>query len=198
MKLYGFPLSGHSHRVRLFLSVLGLNFEEITVNLAEGEHKGPEFLALNPFGQVPVLVDGDLVLADSTAILVYLAGKYAEPSWWPDDVVTRAEIQRWLSAASGPIYSGPCAARLVTLFKQDFDYDRAVATAHRFFAVLEAHLAGRNWLVGEDRTIADIAGYSYIAHAPEGGVSLQDYPHIRGWLGRIERLPGFVAMQKAA
>jgi glutathione S-transferase len=198
IKLYGVPLSGHTHRVRLFLSILGLPLIDVPVDLAGGEHKRPEFLALNPFGQIPVIDDDGLVLADSTAILVYLAGKYADASWWPEDVVTRAEIQRWLSAAAGPIFNGPNAARLVVVFKRDFDHDRAKAVAHQFLAVLEGHLAGREFLVGEGATIADIAIYSYVAVAPEGGVSLESYPNVRAWLVRVEALSGFVAMPKAA
>jgi len=198
IKLYGVSLSGHTHRVRLFLSLLGLPYSEIPVDLAKGEHKRPEFLALNPFGQVPVLDDDGLILSDSTAILVYLAGKYADQGWWPRDVVTQAQIQRWLSAASGPIYNGPNCARLVKVFKRDLDLERAKSIAHQFFAVLESHLAERKFLVGGGPTIADIATYSYIAVAPEGEVSLEPYPNIRAWLGRIEGLSGFLAMPRAA
>ena len=192
--LYGFPLSGHAHRVALFLSLLGLPHEQITVDLPNGAQKQPDFLALNPFGQVPVIDDGGTVIADSNAILVYLATRYGDEGWLPRDPVLNAQVQRWLSVAAGPIFTGPCAARLVTVFGAPLDHGRAKEIAAGLFAVMEPHLATRTFLVGAQPTIADVAAYSYIAHAPEGDVSLAPYPHIRNWLARIEALPGFVAM----
>ena len=192
--LYGFPLSGHAHRVALFLSLLGLPHEQITVDLPNGAHKQPDFLALNPFGQVPVIDDAGTVVADSNAILVYLATCYADESWLPRDPALNAEVQRWLSVAAGQIAAGPCAARLVTVFGAPLDHDRAKTIAAGLFAIMEPYLANRTFLVGARPTIADVAAYSYIAHAPEGDVTLAPYPHIRAWLARIEALPGFVAM----
>lgn len=193
--LHGFPLSGHSHRISLFLALLGLPHETIRVDLPNRAQKQPEFLAMNPFGQVPVIDDDGTVVADSNAILVYLATRYGEEHWLPRDPVTAAEVQHWLSVASGPVFNGPCAARLVTVFNAPLDHARAKATADALFAVMEPHLATRRFLAGTDTpTVADVSCYGYIAHAPEGGVSLAPYPHIRAWLGRIEALPGFVAM----
>jgi len=195
IRLHRHPLSGHSHRVELFLSLIGQPFETVDVDLLNGAHKQPPFLALNPFGQVPVIEDGDVVVSDSNAILVYLAHKSADESWLPHDPETAAAVQRWLSVATGEINAGPGAARLVTVFGAGLDHDRAKSIATALFDALEAHLDGRAFLVGDGATIADVAGYSYIAHAPEGGVSLQPYPNIRAWLNRIEALPGFVPMQ---
>jgi glutathione S-transferase len=192
--LYGFPLSGHSHRASLFLSLLGLPHAEITIDLASGAQKQPSFLDLNGFGQVPVIDDGGTIVADSNAILVYLAARYGDESWLPRDPALSAQVQRWLSVAAGQIASGPAAARLVTVFGAPLDHERAKAVAARLFAVMDAHLADQPFLVGARPTIADVAGYSYIAHAPEGDVSLAPYPQIRAWLARIEQLPGFVAM----
>lgn len=194
IRLYRHPLSGHSHRAELFLSLLGLTFKLVDIDLAAGAHKQPEFLQINGFGQVPVLDDNGMIVADSNAILVYLATKYADPSWLPRDPENAAAVQRWLSVAAGQIASGPAAARLVTVFNAKIDADRALAIAHNLFKLMDAHLENRTFLVNEQPTIADVAGYSYIAHAPEGGVSLQPYPHIRAWLTRIEQLPGFVPM----
>ncbi len=195
IRLHRHALSGHSHRVELFLSLIGQPFEIVDVDLLNGAHKQPPFLALNLFGQVPVIEDGDTVVSDSNAILVYLAQKYADARWLPRDPETAAAIQRWLSVAAGEINAGPGAARLATVFGAGLDHDRAKAIATALFDVLEAHLDSRTFLVGDGATIADVAGYSYIAHAPEGGVSLQSYPNIRAWLNRIEALPGFVPMQ---
>ena len=199
IKLYRHALSGHSHRVELFLSLLNRDYELVDVDLVNGVHKQPEFLAMNRFGQVPVLEDDDTVLADSNAILVYLANRYdAGNSWLPDEPEAAAEVQRFLSVAAGQVIYGPATARLVNVFGADKDKDAAIAIAHQVFEVLESHLEGRDWLVGNRPTIADVSNYSYIAHAPEGDVSLDAYPQLRAWLARVERLPGFVPMQATA
>ncbi len=194
IRLHSMRYSGHAHRATLFLSLLGLPFELIEVDLGAGEQKRPAFLAMNPFGQVPVIEDGETVLSDSNAILVYLAKRYGDPSWLPDDPVGAARVTQWLSIAAGQIMYGPCAARLVKLFGRSFDYDAAVRTALTLFDVIEPEFGKRPFAVGSQPTIADIAAYTYIAHAPEGGISLEPYPNIRAWLARIEALPGFVAM----
>ncbi len=194
--LYQHPLSGHSHRVRALLSMLGIPHQVIDVDLAAGAHKQAEFLKLNSFGQVPVIVDGDAVLADSNAILVYLASKYdLSTSWYPMESYKRAEVQRFLSVAAGPVASGPAAARLVNVFGATLDHKKAIETASNILNLLDERLKNRRWLVGNHPTIADVANYAYIAHAPEGGVSLQEYANLRAWLERIESLPGFVPMQ---
>lgn len=198
LRLYRFPLSGHSHRAELMLSLLGVPAELVTVNLAQGEHKQPAFLAKNRFGQVPVLEAGAFSLADSNAILLYLAERYdSSHRYWPGTPEARAEVQRWLSVAAGPLANGACAARLVRVFNAPLDHDLAVRKAHELFAHLEAELSERPFLVGTSATLADVALYTYTAHAPEGDVSLAPYPAIRAWLSRIEALPGFIPMPKA-
>lgn len=194
IRLHRFRLSGHSHRIELFLSLLGLPFE--IVDVPSGGQKAPEFLAWNRFGQVPVIEDNGFVLADSNAILVYLATAHdPQRLWYPSDARAASEIQRWLSVAAGPLFNGPCVARLVGLFDAKHDLARAQATADNLFKVMDAHLAASGgYFVGTRPTIADVALYSYTAHAPEGHISLDAYPAIRAWLGRIEALPGFVPM----
>ena len=198
VRLYRHAVSGHAHRVELFLSLLGLPFEIIEVDLLAGAHKQPDFLARNPFGQVPVIEDGDVTLADSNAILVYLATRYTPASspWLPRDPLGAALVQRWLSVAAGPLAFGPGAARLIQLFKSPNAPDEAVARAHALFALMEQQLEASAFLVGASPSLADVANYSYTARAPEGLVSLVGYPHIRAWLARIEALPGFVPMLK--
>lgn len=199
MKLHGLPLSGHTHRVQLFLGLLGRPYEFVAVDMAGGANRTPAFLALSPFGEIPVLEDGDAVLADSTAILVYLALKYdAGGRWLPRAPLAAAGVQRWLSTASGKIAYGPCAARLVTVFGASLDHARAKAIALRLFDTMEGELDGQGFLLGADPTLADVAAFSYIAHAPEGGVSLTPYPRIRAWLDKVRALPGFVAMPSSA
>jgi glutathione S-transferase len=193
IRIHGFPLSGHSHRVQLFASLAGIAHEYVLVDLAAGEHKQPAFLKLNPAGQVPVIEDGDLVLSDSNAILVYLARKYA-PDYLPTDPAAEAEVQKFLTLAAGEIAFGPAAARLINVFNAPLDAQFSKATAAGVFGKLERHLEGREFLVGEKPSIADVAIYSYTAHAPEGDVSLDAYPNIRRLLRNIESLDGFVPM----
>lgn len=196
LKLYSHPLSGHAHRAELLLSILGLDAEIITVDLMQGEQKQADFLKKNIFGQVPVLEDGDITIADSNAILVYLASQYDQQhKWLPLEPAKAAEVQRFLSVASGAVASGPATARLINLFGAKLDHEKAVATAHHILGKIEEHLTNRQWLATEHATIADLSNYAYIAHAPEGDVSLQDYPKVRAWIKRIEELPGFIAMQ---
>lgn len=192
IRLFRLDLSGHCHRVELLLSLLRLPYELVDVDLAAGEHKKPEFLARNAFGQVPVIEDGEVTLADSNAILVYLEGRYAPGSWMPREPLAAARVQRWLSVAAGPLAFGPAAARVIALFCRPDDPAPAVARARQLFAVMERELAAQRWLAGDAPTLADLANYAYVARAPEGGVSLQEYPALRAWLRRVEDLPGFV------
>ncbi len=195
LQLYRNAISGHCHRVELFLSLLGVPFDSIDVDLAQKQHKSADFLAMNPLGQIPVLRDGDLTLADSNAILVYLEALHAPGQWLPRDPVGAARVQRWLSLAAGPLAYGPAAARVANLFQLPADGNHAVR-ANGLFQLMEATLASSAFLVDESPTLADVAHYAYVARAPEGGVSLQPYPAIRTWLARIEALPGFVPMVK--
>ncbi len=197
LQLYRNAVSGHCHRVELFLSLLGLPYESIDVDLAQKQHKSPDFLAMNPLGQIPVLRDGELTLADSNAILVYLEARHAPGLWLPRDPVGAARVQRWLSLAAGPLAFGPAAARVVQLFKRPVDPKEAIERAEALFGLMESELGRTPFLVGERPTLADVAHYAYVARAPEGLVSLQPWPAIRAWLTRIEALPGFVPMLKS-
>jgi glutathione S-transferase len=196
MTLHGFALSGHAHRAALFASLIGADVEVLETDLRGGAHKRPEFLALNPFGQVPVLVDGDAVIPDSNAILVYLAKKLGQTDWLPEDPAGAAEVQRWLSVAAGPIAFGPAAARLVTVFGAKLNAAETIARAEAVLGHVERRLTCRDWLAAERPTIADVALYSYIARAPEGNVDLAPFPAVRAWLSRVEALPGFRPMPR--
>ncbi|MFP3246882.1 MAG: glutathione S-transferase [Paraburkholderia sp.] len=182
IRLHTTALSGHGHRVKLFLTMLDLPFTVIGLDMKAGDNRRPEHLALNPFG-------------DSNAILVYLARQYGDASWLPQDPLGAAAVQRWLSLAAGKIAYGPCAARLVTVFGAPHHLETAQKIAVALFKVLDAELSDKAFAIGATPTIADIAAHSYIAHAPEGGVSLEPYPHIRAWLKRVEALPRFVPMR---
>jgi len=193
MKLYDYALSGHAHRAALFLSLTGVEHERVPVDLAAGEHRQPPFLALNAFGEVPVLDDDGVIIADSIAILVYVARKIGPSPWLPVAPVEEARVQRWLSVAAGKIAYGVCAARLITVFGASFDADEVIARAHATLSVMETTLQTHRWIAGSEApTIADVALYSYVARAPEGNVDLTGYPRVKAWLRQIEALPGFI------
>lgn len=197
MKLYDLELSGHAHRARLMAALLNLDIEIIPVDLLNGAHKQPEFLSKNPFGQVPALEDGDVSLYDSNAILVYLASKYdVTGQWLPTTPTLAAEVQIWLSKAANELALGPARARLVEVFNAPYDIPELLEKSEALLSIMESHLKGRSWFVGAQPTIADVALYSYTAHAPEGGVDLSQYPNILAWIRRVESLAGFVPMTK--
>ena len=198
IKFYRFPISGHSHRVELMLNLLGVAYEGIDIDLAGGEHKKETFLKLNPFGVIPVIDDNGFVLADSNAIILYLAKKYGDTSWLPEDAETAANIQRWLTVSSSELARGPAAARLVNVFGAAIDHADALKRAEAVLTVMDAHLGKQAFLAADTITIADISAYSYVAHAPEGDVPLTLYPNIQAWLARVETQDGFVPMPKTA
>jgi glutathione S-transferase len=197
LTLYDGIISGHSHKVRLFLSLLGLEHRLETISLADLANRSAAFLANNPFGQIPVLDDEGVLIRDSNAILVYLASRYGGKQWWPDDPLALARIQEWLAVSTLKLYNGPVKARAVKLFARPWDLEAAQQESHALLAIMNRHLEARDWLSIDEVSIADIACYTYTAHAPEGGVSLDDYRNVRSWLARIEALRGFVAMPRS-
>jgi glutathione S-transferase len=183
------------------LSLLGLEHELVPVNLLAGEHKSSAFLQLNPLGQVPVLVDGDVVIRDSQAILVYLARRYGSEDWLPLEAEAMAKTAQWLSIAANDIQQSVAAARLHFLFNAQIDLELAQSKAYRILQVIDEHLQKRQWLEcvseafpQEGPTIADIACFPYIALAADGKIALKDYPHAIAWIDRIKQLPGYIGM----
>lgn len=195
IKLYGHELSGNSYKAKLMLSLLGLDYEWIKVDLMAGAHKEPEFLELNSFGQVPLLIDGNTVLADAQAILVYLARQYGGDRWLPLEALPLAQVMRWISTTAGEIRQGPESARLYHLFKTtSINIERANQKSEFILKQLNNHLANREWLELGHPTIADVAVFPYVALAPDGKISLENYPNILSWIDRIKHLPGFLGM----
>jgi glutathione S-transferase len=196
MIVHGTTLSGHTHRVENFLTILGLPYR--LVDSPAAVRRTPEFLALNPLAQVPVLQDGDVTLADSNAILVYLARRYAAGSaWLPDEPIAAARVQRWLSIAAGELKYGPAAARVIKVWNGPGSLADAHAIAARLLRFTDDHLANRRFLAADHATIADVSCYPYFARAPEGEVSLAEVGHVRGWIARLEALPRWKAMPVA-
>jgi glutathione S-transferase len=194
IQLYEFALSGNSHKIRVMLGYMGLKYESHALNGAAREHKQPEFLALNPFGQVPLLVDGDVVIRDSQAILVYLARAYGDGSWFPVDAAQAAAVAAWLSTAANEVSRGPGDLRAHRLMGRSINVDQAEAVTTALLAIIENRLANHQWLALDLPTIADVAVYPYLALSHQGGVSLDSYPHTERWLRRMEGLPGYVSM----
>ena len=191
--LYGFKLSGHCHRVELFLNLAQLPYRYVEVNLRSGEQKKPEFLEMNRFGQVPVIEDDGVTIADSNAILVYLASRYA-PDWYPQDGIQRACLQRWFSITAGPLAFGAATARWINVSGSKADPTSAIERANSLFTVVNTELDAQLFLVSDKPSLADIAMYTYTAHAPEGNISLEPFPNVQAWVARIEALPRFVPM----
>jgi glutathione S-transferase len=195
IRVYRHPMSGHCHRVELYLTLLDLPFDRIHVDLPTRAQKQPAFLEKNVFGQVPVIEDGDITLAESTAIMLYLGERYDQDGrFWPRTPEGKAAVQRWLSVASGPLTFGNGVARRIRSFGAKLDYDGACAIATQLLTTLEGELTKRTHLVGSTATVADLTLYAYVARSPEGDIPLEPYPAVRAWLARIEALPGFVPM----
>jgi glutathione S-transferase len=194
--LHGVFLSGPTYKVGLFLSLAGEPFDYVHVNLREGEHKQPPYLAKQRFGQVPLLVDANngRKLCQSASILEYLAdmtGKFGganlderiqarEWMYWDFDRLAPA-IYRSRGLKLGFFQGGPEIAEM------------CAANGHAALKVLDGHLAGRAWMVGEGATIADVDLYGVVAYAGEGGFDLGPYPNVSAWKARVEALPGFLA-----
>jgi glutathione S-transferase len=194
IEIYHTELSGNCHKVRLMSALLGLEYELIPINMATGEHKSPQFLKLNPLGQIPVLVDNDLILRDSQAILVYLGRKYGRENWLPLEAESMAKVMQWLSFAANEINTSLFIARLHFRFNMEFDWESAQHKGKQVLQIMNEHLQNRDWLELNHPTIADIACYPYVGLAPEGKVSLDAYPNVIAWIERIKALPGYIGM----
>ncbi|MDA8094739.1 MAG: glutathione S-transferase [Betaproteobacteria bacterium] len=194
MKLYDMELSGNCYKVRLLLSLLRVPYESIRVGYEKGEHKQPEFLKLNPRGQLPVLDDGGFIVWDSMAILVYLAREYGDDAWLPTAPGAMAEVMQWLAVSENEILYGLARARAVKKFNRPWDLPQCQRMGEGALSVLDGQLETREWLAADRPTIADIACYPYVALAPEGGIGLGDYASVNKWIGRIKALPGYVGM----
>lgn len=192
IKLYNDPLSGNGYKVRLMLSMLSVPYETVAIDLDAGQHRSEEFLKINPRGQVPVLTDENRVLPDSHAILAYLAFSYAKDGQRPRDPAAIAEIVQWLCYSANEIANGPASARGICLGFASGDLEAAQKRAKAALIHIDAKLKGKEWLVGNHWTIADIACFPYLESAGDGGVDLNAYPAICAWIERIKRLPGYV------
>ncbi|MDQ2151384.1 glutathione S-transferase [Alcaligenaceae bacterium A4P071] len=192
MKLYDLEGSGNCYKVRLFASLANIDLDIVPVDFMNGAHKKPPLSDLNPLGELPILEDKKIVVRDSQAILVYLAGAYGGLAWWPAHPQGQAEIVQWLSFAANEVQHSVNVARLVQKFGYALDKEAALEKSPGVLSVLDQHLASNEWLAIGRPTIADCAVYPYVALAPEGSVDLAPYTHIARWMKRIEALPGYL------
>jgi glutathione S-transferase len=195
-RLYDYLPSGNGYKVRLVLHQLGLPYELVELDIKRGATRTPEFLAKNPNGRIPLLeIPGRGYLAESHAIIAYLAEGTALV---PADPLDRARMWQWMCFEQYNLEPNIGTARfwLVSLGKTEAELGEKLEekrrNGHAALAVLEQGLAGREFLVGEQYSLADIALYGYTHVAPEGGFALDGYPAIRAWCARIAAEPGHV------
>jgi len=193
MRLYDNPISGNCYKVRLFLALIGKEYESVPIDSVQGETRHPSFLAISPRGMIPVLEDQGERIADSMAILIYLAKRYA-PKWLPDGPLATARVMEWLAVAADELQYGAAQARRIKTLGMPGDLTAAQMHAERGLSLLERRLENYPWLANPKPTIADIACYPYVALVPEGGVPLHPYPPILEWMKRLEQLPGHLNM----
>ena len=191
--LYDMQLALNCYKVRLLLSLLDVEYHREPIDLLENEHKTPEFLAINPFGQLPMLKVGEMLLRDSQAILVWIARKHGDDSWMPSDPDDEALVNAWLSAAAYEIRLGPYDARLAKLFPWlCVNADTVRERSDLALGLFDDRLAGREWIALDHPTVADVAAFPAISQCGDGDISLEGYDAIQAWADRFRALPGYV------
>jgi glutathione S-transferase len=198
--LYDFEISASCYKIRLLLSILKVEYQRVTVNFYPAfEHRKPEFLKINPLGQLPALRDGDVTLRDAQAILTYLARRY-DPSnrWLPSDPIPFGEVMMWLFFTASDL-SAATAARLHDMLAFPVDGAAAKKAARKAFRIMNDTMTGRehdgaSWFVGDQATLADVALFPSIALSRDFGVEHDEYPALRRWMRRVRGLDGFIVM----
>jgi glutathione S-transferase len=195
MKLYFGEVSGNSYKVRILLSLLKAPHEVVMIDMKNKGHKAPEFLKLNPRGEVPVLQDGGVVLWDSAAILAYIARKHGGEQWFPSEPGAMAQVLQWVALAGNEIQFGLQYARRGILHGRwtAGTLEQGQAMGRVALEAMERKLKSNDWLALGHPTIADVACFPYIETAPESKVPLETYPGVIKWLERCRKLPGWAA-----
>ncbi len=190
MKVYVWKQSGNSYKLRVLLALLGVDYEEVMVNFRTHEHKSADYLKINPRGQVPAIIDGDLLLWDSAACLVYIARKFGGEQWLPSAPGPMAEVMNWVALSGNEMQFGLQYARrgLMRGIYSAGTLEQMQANGRVALDVLEARLASNDWLALGHPTIADIACFPYAETAPQGGITLEPYPGVTAWLKRCKAL----------
>ncbi len=194
IKLYDIERSGNCYKARLMLSLLGLSYEKVPVDLGAGAHKQADFLEVNPLGNIPVLDDNGVLIRDSAAILVYLSSKYGQGKWYPKSPKGMGKVQQWLAVSSNEVFHGLAIPRAIKLGIREGNYEAGKAIGEKVLKLLDQRLTPEDWLVAGKPSVADVAIYPYVAMAPQGGMPLDGYLGVRKWIRRVEGLEGFTAL----
>jgi glutathione S-transferase len=198
--LYDFELSANCYKVRLLLAFLKIDYTRVAVNVFPGfEHRKLPFRELNPLGQVPVLIDGDLALRDSQAILAYLSSTYDESGrWLPSEPAILGQVMTWLFFAASEL-SAATTARLHNMLDFPADGPAVRRSARNAFRIMNDHMTrreheGATWFAGDQATLADVALFPSIALSRDFGVEHDEYPALRRWMRRLRGIDGFIVM----
>ena len=199
MRLYDYLETGNGYKFRLLLTLLGISFERIELDIMKGETRTPEFLEINPNGRIPVLELGDgHTLSESSAILFYLA---EGTPFLPDDRFERGEVLQWMFFEQYSHEPYVSVARFwLHILQMTEEQEKALpekhARGHAALRVMDRHLADHDYIVAGRYSIADIALYAYTHVAHEGGFDLAGYPAIGAWLGRVAAHPGHIPIDR--
>lgn len=195
LRLHATMGSINAYKVRILLGILNLPYEMVDIDMYAGEHKREPFLSMNPFGQMPVLEDGDFTIADSHACLVYVARRYdAASRWLPADARGEARVAEWLSKSANEVHQGPWMKRAkirrpdaIKLSDEEIDL-----RCDYILRIMDAELAKREWLAGDAATIADISCFGPISMLKVSGYDTDRWPALTAWLDGVRSLPGAV------
>ena len=200
LALYNYEMDENCYRARLLLSILGLDYGTVAVNMFPGnEQNGAAMLAFNPTGRMPVLKDGDWTISGIGAILLYLVKAYDQSgTLLPADARSFAEVVKWVGFAETALQPA-FAARLKSLFDTPGDSEAMKAAARKAFRIMDDHMTsrhfdGKEWFVGDAATVADIALFPAFALSRDYAVDHSEYPALRRWLRRFRSLKGFKTM----
>jgi glutathione S-transferase len=198
--LYDFELSASCYKVRLLLAFLKIDYTRVAVNFFPGfEHRKPAFRKINPLGQLPTLIDGELVLRDAQAILAYLAKTYDQSGrWLPDEPIIFGQVMMWLFFTASEL-SSATAARLHDMLDFPADEVAVKKAARKAFRIMDDHMTKREhegaaWFVADHATLADLILFPSIALSRDFGVGHDEYPALRRWMRRLRGIEGFIVM----
>ena len=194
-KLYDYELSGNCHKIRMLLNMLELDYQRVDIDLSTQAQFDEEFVAINPLHKVPALVDGNTVLRDSVAIMIYLTRTYGKVDWYPDEPAAMADIAQWLSFSVNEVFNGLAMSRAIIIFNRDWDLTKPNEIADTALKQLEWRLSEHDWLALDRFTLADLACYPYAALSHEGKLSVDAFPGVKAWFKRVEALPNYIGMR---
>ncbi len=197
--LYGHEISGNTYKAKLMMHILGVEYNVIQIDIANKQHKSEAYLKLNPRGEFPVLVDGENIIWDSQAILIYLARQYQESNsaynWYPESAAEMAQVTQWLTVANNEIFNSLAKSRVILKLGFEGDLLECQKKGRQVLRWLDRHLENNYWLANNSASIADISCYPYVALSEEGGFNLKPYTNILKWFGRIKAIQGYIPMQ---